>query len=77
MNAAVALAKANGGKLRKHAGGFWAGVEWDYLKPYAGTKTVEALVKRGLAYESATLTDRFRRTYCTEITLIPQPPTSP
>lgn len=77
MNSAVALAKEHGGRLTKHPGGFWAGREWDYLKPYASTKTVDALVARGLAYVSGTHTDRFRKTCNTEITLIPLPPASP
>lgn len=67
------LAKQNGGKLRKHQGGFWGAADWTYLKPYAGTRTVEALVCADMAYVSANHTDQFRRTYPTEITIKPLP----
>lgn len=68
------LAKANGGRLVKHRGGFWAPAGWTYLKPYASSPTVMALVKAGAAYVSANYTDFFKRTYPQEITIKPLAP---
>jgi hypothetical protein len=68
------LAKANGGILVKHRGGFWAPTGWTYLKPYASSPTVMALVKVGAAEVTKSKTDFFKRTYPQEITIKPLAP---
>ena len=49
MQQAMLYALANGGKLRRYRGGFWAMENWRHAQfPWFGTSTVEALVSRGL-----------------------------
>lgn len=40
---------ANGGRIVRYPGGFWAKADWKHgNEPYFGTTTVEALVARGV-----------------------------
>jgi hypothetical protein len=49
MQEAMMYALANGGKLRRYRGGFWAMENWrEGQHPWFGTSTVKALVSRGL-----------------------------
>ncbi len=49
MQQAMLFAMANGGKLRRYRGGFWAMEAWKKGQyPWFGGSTVEALVSRGL-----------------------------
>lgn len=45
---AVKLAKKHGGKLMRRPGGFWAEESWSFGcgRPWFGTSTIAALVKR-------------------------------
>ncbi len=45
-------AKAHGGKLVRHAGGFWSDEGWRQGQTYFGTRTVRALVFRNAAHWS-------------------------
>lgn len=54
MAEALGTAIEHGGKLERHAGGYWTwpkcprtGSTFPYLTWWAGTSTIEALVKRG------------------------------
>ena len=82
MEAALALARANGGKLQRHPGGFWAGPDFQIegragrVDPWFGTQTIMALVDRGLAVYSARRPIPYDgrpggREYPVEITLVP------
>lgn len=48
MIASIKLAKQNGGNLMRQPGGFWAEESWRFGcgRPWFGTTTVAALVKR-------------------------------
>jgi hypothetical protein len=53
MQQAVDFAKANGGKLIRHAGGYWSSADWGltstgHIQSF-GTTTAHALVTRGVA----------------------------
>lgn len=49
MQQAVRFANAHGNKLVRHPGGFWAGPQFVGVRPWFGTTTIEALVRRGIA----------------------------
>jgi hypothetical protein len=53
MQELVAYMRENGGKIRRHPGGFWAREGYAYLQHSFGTSSVEAIVKRGVAQYSA------------------------
>jgi hypothetical protein len=65
-------AKANGGRLIRHAGGFWCGAAGLAGRTF-GTTTAQALVKRGAAYYSANHTRADRSSFPTELTINPLP----
>jgi hypothetical protein len=49
MQQAMLYALANGGKLRRYRGGFWAMENWRKGQyPWFGASTIRALVSRGL-----------------------------
>lgn len=49
MLTAVEKARKFGGKLHRHPGGFWQGPKFEQWEWNAGTRTVQALVDRGVA----------------------------
>ena len=65
-------AKANGGRLIRHAGGFWCGAAGMAGRTF-GTPTAQALVKRDVAYYSAHHTRSDRTSFPTELTIKPLP----
>ncbi len=48
MKNALEYMKANGGKIYRYRGGFWAKEGWQLPEPYFGTKTISALESRHL-----------------------------
>ncbi len=66
------MAKANGGRLVRHAGGFWCGVNGRAGRTF-GTTTANALVKRDAAYWSANHTRADKTSFPTELTIKPLP----
>ena len=64
------VAKANGGRLVRHAGGFWCGAAGRAGRTF-GTTTANALVKRDAAYWSANHTRADKTSFPTELTIKP------
>lgn len=62
------MAKANGGRLVRHAGGFWCGANGRNGRTF-GTTTANALVKRNAAYWSANHTRADKTSFPTELTI--------
>lgn len=49
MHELIEYMKTNGGVIHRHPGGFWAREGYSYLQYSFGTRSVEALVTRGVA----------------------------
>ncbi len=78
MLAALAFARANGGKLHRHAGGYWTRPEPMSFRnhkrnvDYFGTQTINSLIARGLV--AAETTRRYGSPFHVRVTVIEPAP---
>jgi len=71
MLEAYEYAKANGGIIARHQGGFWAKAEgWDRNQKFFGTTTIIALVRREMAVFSKWQPRKLGGEFPIEITLV-------